>query len=108
MGADNMRMRMKQQDLDLNLNPRLLRFRHLLKERQLAERLALYEEGVEAVFWSEAEECAAQCHRLLANDALRESIPARGQRRTLRNNLFNEPMLAAVIEPAVRAFEAMR
>lgn len=46
--------------------------------------------------------------RLLADDALREGIAARGHERALRNNLFNEPMLAAVIERAVRAFEERR
>ncbi len=95
-----MPMRMKQQDLDLNLSLRLLRFRHLLEEHQLAEHLALYEERVEAVFWSDAEECAAQCHRLLADDALRKGIAAPGHGRALRNNLFKEPLMAGILKAA--------
>lgn len=77
----------------------------LLCAERTSEHLALYEEGVEAVFWNDAEECAAQCHRLLADDALRARIAARGHERALRNNLLNEPMLAAIIKRAVRAFE---
>lgn len=69
----------------------------LLCAERTSEHLALYQEGVEAVFWSDAEECAAQCHRLLADDALREGIAARGHERALRNNLFNEPLMAGIL-----------
>lgn len=72
----------------------------LLCAERTSEHLALYEEGVEAVFWSDAEECAAQCHRLLADDALREGIAARGHERALLNNLFNEPLMAGILKAA--------
>lgn len=76
----------------------------LLCAERTAEHLALYDEGTEAVFWNDAAQCAEQCHRLLADDTLRRGIARRGHERALRNNLFNEPMLAAVIERAVQAF----
>lgn len=46
--------------------------------------------------------------RLLTEESQREQIAHCGHERALHNNLFNEPMLAAVIERAVRAFEEMR
>jgi len=56
----------------------------------LATHLAMYEEGKEAVFWSDAKECAEQCKALLANDSLREAIAKAGHERCLRNAHFNE------------------
>lgn len=70
----------------------------LLCAERTSEHLALYEDGVEAVFWNDAEECAEQCHRLLADDALRAGIAARGHERALRNNLFNEPLMAGILK----------
>lgn len=66
---------------------------------------APYERCRENRFWSRAAECAAQCRRLLADEPLRGEIACRGGERTRRNNHYNEPMLAALIEQAVRAFE---
>ena len=40
----------------------------LLCAERTEEHLALYEEGREAVFWSDAEECAALCHDLLSDE----------------------------------------
>ena len=65
------------------------------------EHLALYEEGVEAVFWNNAAECAEICKALLANDERRKEIARRGHERALRNNHFNEPVLASIIEKAL-------
>lgn len=77
----------------------------LLCAERTCEHLALYDEGQEAVFWQDAEECAAHCHRLLADEPLRREIARHGHERALRNNLFNEPMLASVIEKALRVFD---
>jgi spore maturation protein CgeB len=62
------------------------------------EHLALYDEGYESVFWSNAEECAAQCNRLLADEVLRGEIAQRGHERARRNNLFNEPVMARILD----------
>lgn len=72
----------------------------LLCAERTAEHLALYDEGTEAVFWNDAAQCAEQCHRLLANDALRREIARRGHERALRNNLFNEPLMAGILKAA--------
>jgi len=73
----------------------------LLCAERTSEHLALYDEGTEAVFWNDAAECAAQCHRLLADDDLRASISKRGHQRALRNNLFNEPLMASIVKAAL-------
>lgn len=65
------------------------------------EHLDLYEDGVEAVFFDTAAECAEICKELLANDQKRIDIAKRGHERALSNNCFNEPVLAAVIEAVV-------
>lgn len=80
----------------------------LLCAERTSEHQALYEEGREAIFWRDAEECAAQCQRLLADEPLRREIARRGHERARRNNHYNEPMLAAVIEQTVRSFEEKR
>ena len=70
----------------------------LLCAERTSEHLALYDEGREAVFWRDAEECAAWCHRLLSDEPLRREIARRGHERAIRNNCFNEPMLASVLQ----------
>jgi hypothetical protein len=57
----------------------------------------LYQEGEEAVFWSDAEECAQVCLDLLEDDAKRERITRQGHERSLRNGHLNEPVLASVL-----------
>ena len=62
----------------------------------------MYEEGKEAIFWDDAAECAEACKSLLADDERRETIALHGSLRARRNNLFNEPVLASVIEEVMR------
>lgn len=62
-----------------------------------SEHLFLYREGEEAVFWSDAAECAEVCLRLLADDALRADIARRGRERCLRNGTLNEQVIAHVL-----------
>ena len=69
----------------------------VLCAERTSEHLALYREGEEAIFWSDAEECANSCQSLLRDDARRVEISRRGHERALRNNLFNEPVLASII-----------
>lgn len=74
----------------------------LLCAERTSEHLTLYEEGVEAVFWHNAEECASICKKLLAQDECRKVIARRGHERALRNNLFNEPIMASIIEQVMQ------
>lgn len=80
----------------------------LLCAERTSEHLALYDEGTEAVFWNDAAECAAQCHRLLADDDLRASISKRGHHRALRNNLFNEPLMASIVKAVLDESDPIR
>jgi spore maturation protein CgeB len=63
-----------------------------------SEHQAMYDEGMEAVFWSSAEECAAQCKALLLDPARRQAISRAGQTRNSRNLHHNEDVLAAVLQ----------
>jgi hypothetical protein len=67
-----------------------------------SEHLAMYEEGKEAVFWSDAAECAAICRELLTDAPRRRMIARQGHERGLRNNMFNEPVLHSILEEAFR------
>jgi hypothetical protein len=66
------------------------------------DHLAIYKEGEEAVFWSSAEECAAKCRALLADEAWRRSVAEKGRQRYLKNGWTNmkvaERILRAVLE----------
>lgn len=70
----------------------------LLCAERSAEHLQLYDEGVEAVFWSNASECAEICKKLLVDEKRRIDMARKGHERALCNNLFNETVLASIIE----------
>jgi len=59
---------------------------------------SLYRDGEEAVFWSDADECAALCLKLLADDARRERIRAAGMRRVRANRVGNEDIVRRVLD----------
>lgn len=82
----------------------------LLCAERTTEHEAMYRDGVEAVFWSDAEECAFRCQELLANEPRRAAIAEAGARRVRANGHFNEPTLNAIVQaleaarlPALRA-----
>ena len=62
----------------------------LLCAERTSEHLAMYREGYEAVFWSDADECARLCHELLADAPRREAIRQAGRRRVLELKIGNE------------------
>lgn len=62
-----------------------------------SEHQQLYCEGVEAVFWANAAECAEACFKLLGNDRLRREIARNGQMRTVQNGTMNEQIMARVL-----------
>jgi spore maturation protein CgeB len=72
----------------------------LLCAERTPEHLQLYQEDVEAVYWSDAPECIAKCHTLLNDDQMRAAIAENGRRRCLRNGIFNEPNLKKMLDAA--------
>ncbi|MGQ0700532.1 MAG: CgeB family protein [Panacagrimonas sp.] len=73
----------------------------LLCAERTAEHLAMYNEGEEVVLWSDADECAAACHRLLADDDMRERIRTRGALRVRAGKFGNEDVVQAVLQRAL-------
>lgn len=70
----------------------------LLCAERTAEHLAFYEEGEEAVFWSDSAECASVCLALLADEPRRRRIAAQGRMRALQNGYTSENLIRKVIE----------
>lgn len=70
----------------------------LICAERTPEHQEMYKEGVEAVFWSDARECAEVCKRLLANDDERESIRLAGMKRVLSLKAGNEDVCRRVLE----------
>jgi spore maturation protein CgeB len=62
------------------------------------EHSALFEEDREAVYWTDAEECAAKCRALLDDEQQRISIAAAGRRRYLGSPWQNMRVIQAVID----------
>lgn len=74
----------------------------LLCAERTADHLAMYREGQEAVFFDDADECAAQCLALLRAPERIAAIAAAGLRRVRENRAFNEPLMAGFLEAALR------
>lgn len=70
----------------------------LLCAERTPEHLALYEEGHEAVFWRDADECAAVCKALLADPARMARIKAAGHQRVLRNQVGSEDLCRKALQ----------
>lgn len=66
-----------------------------------SEHTLMYTEGEEAVFWRDAKECAAQCLRMLADDALRERIARAGHLRFKANRHGNEDIVAQMLKESL-------
>lgn len=62
----------------------------LLCAERTTEHMAMYRDGEEAVFWNDVDECAAVCHKLLADDALRDRIRTQGMARVRAGGYGNE------------------
>jgi hypothetical protein len=61
------------------------------------EHQEIYKEGVEAMFWSDAKECAAVCKQLLDDDHLRESIRLAGMKKVRAIGVGNEDICQKII-----------
>ena len=82
----------------------------VLCAERTAEHLELYREGVETVFWSTPEECAAKCGELLRDEKRRGILSRNGRARCIRNRTLNEPVLDEILSSVVsqrRAAEVM-
>lgn len=73
----------------------------MLCAERTPEHLQLYREGVEAVFWADAAECADVCCRFLNSTPLRREIAAQGRQRCLDNGTFNEQVMADILAQAM-------
>jgi len=69
----------------------------LLCAERTSEHIKMYEEGKEALFWKDAEECAAICKEVIKDDVRRKTISTAGQRRLKHNGHFNEPVMHLII-----------
>ncbi|MEN9573046.1 MAG: hypothetical protein RL514_901 [Verrucomicrobiota bacterium] len=78
----------------------------LLCAERTREHLAMYRDGVEAVFWRDAEECAQKCQWLLANPSVRHAIVGAGQQRARELGLANEATVTRILEHLADVFPA--
>lgn len=65
-----------------------------------SEHEALYSDGVEAVFWDNAEDCAQKCLYYLSHDAEREKIAIAGRNRLISNSHSNLSLMKILIQSA--------
>jgi hypothetical protein len=63
-----------------------------------AEHQELYQEGVEAVFWRDAQECASVCLKLLADATRRERIRQAGMTKVRALQLGNEDICRQILK----------
>jgi spore maturation protein CgeB len=73
----------------------------LLCGERTAEHSEMYVDGKEAVFWSDAAECAAKCHWLLEHEDERLRIAEAGRARHAANGISNENVVRAIVERAM-------
>lgn len=71
-----------------------------------SDHVAMYDDGVEAVFFDSPEECAKLCLSLLDDPARIERMAAAGLARVRRNGDFNEKLLTKLLDAAARAASA--
>jgi hypothetical protein len=57
----------------------------------------MYVEGHEALFWSDAEECAEMCQFALEDEARRQVIAKAGHQRVKINGNYNETILSNIL-----------
>ena len=63
-----------------------------------AEHCSMYAEGKEAIFWSSAEECAAQCKAMLGNPGQAQAIAAAGKLKVVALGLSNDRIAASILK----------
>lgn len=66
-----------------------------------AAHQALYQEGIEALFYETIEDCAACCLGLLEDAPARQALAQAGHKRVALNGMYNEPLLSGIIDAAL-------
>lgn len=74
----------------------------LLCAQRTPEHRQMYEESVEAAFWSDARECAQQVLGLLADEPRRQGMAQAGHARFLRNRHSNQDVMQMLLDTAWR------
>jgi hypothetical protein len=69
----------------------------LLCAPRTSDHQALYRDGVEAVLFRDADECADLCLSLLRDEARLREMAAAGHARALQNGRFNENMVEEIL-----------
>jgi hypothetical protein len=72
----------------------------LLCAERTSEHLAMYQEGTEALYWSDAQECADMCRHALVDEARRQAIASAGHQRVMRNGHYNEMIVTSILAQA--------
>ncbi|PSB45437.1 glycosyltransferase family 1 protein [Cyanosarcina cf. burmensis CCALA 770] len=68
----------------------------LLCAEHTSEHLKLYQEGKEAIFWSDVTECIEICQILLADEERRKKIATKGRIRCIQNGHLNEKVMSKI------------
>jgi hypothetical protein len=72
----------------------------MLCAERTSEHMGMYEEDREALFWSDAQECADMCRYALVNEERRLEIAAAGHQRVMRNGHYNEMVTTSILAQA--------
>jgi spore maturation protein CgeB len=80
----------------------------LLCAKRTPQHLEMYKEGDEAIFWHDADECAAQCLSLLADPKRLARIAAAGQARMNATGNWNEPLMDRIITETIATADSRR
>jgi spore maturation protein CgeB len=75
----------------------------LLCAERTSEHQSMYREGAEALFWSDARECAEVCRAALADEGRRARIARAGHERFLRDGHRNERVMQRIVDAALDA-----
>jgi len=70
------------------------------------EHSFLFQEEAEAAFWNDAEECAQQCHDLLASGPRRRRMVEAARRRIIAHELSNDAVLTTILSRVLPAYPA--
>lgn len=69
--------------------------------QRTADHEEMYLDGTEAVFFSDATECAEKCLKLLSDPKALVAMAAAGHARALKNGNFNEPLMDMILREAI-------
>ncbi|AHM62216.1 hypothetical protein D770_19835 [Flammeovirgaceae bacterium 311] len=77
----------------------------LLCAERTSEHKEMYEEGIEAAFWSDVDECAEICKQLLAQDDKREEMLQWGMGRVRSMGVGNEDVCSKILQVVFKTTE---